>query len=145
MTPEDADALTHKIIAAAMEVHSTLGPGLLESVYEACLGHELATRGHVVEHQVPVAVRYKDLAIPKAFRMDLLIDGTVVVELKSATQTTERDFAQLYGYVKLSRKSVGLLFNFNTAHLRQGIRRVSFVDARGGEARVEVPGGPEAA
>ena len=107
-----------------MEVHSELGPGLLESVYETCLAYELAQRGLKVERQVPVNVRYKEQEFDSALRLDLLVEGSVIVELKAVEEIAPIHTAQALTYLKLTGKKLCLLLNFNTVHLRHGIKRV---------------------
>ena len=117
--------LTDKIIGAALEVHRTLGPGLLESTYVACLAHELALRGLPFEKERPLPVRYKDVLLDCGYRLDFLIDGKVIVELKSVDQLVPIHTAQLMTYMRLLGCQVGLLMNFNTEKLRDGlVRRV---------------------
>ena len=120
----DLDQITGQIVDAAMKVHSCLGPGLLESVYEKCLKHELMKRGLRVESQVWLPVIYDSVVIEGAYKIDLLVEGEVVVELKVVDQLLPLHKAQLLSYLKLSNKRVGLLINFNVVHLRDGIRRV---------------------
>ncbi len=115
--------LTRQIIGAAIEVHRHLGPGLLESVYEACLVHELAERGLVVDRQVELPVRYKNASIDCDYRVDLIINDQVVVELKAVETVHPIHEAQLMTYLRLSGKKVGLLINFNVRLLRDGITR----------------------
>ena len=115
--------LTGAIIGAAMEVHSALGPGLLESAYESCLFFELVERGIQVERQVALPVEYKKCTVDCGFRIDLLVESEVVVELKAVEKTLPIHTAQLMSYLKLSGKRVGLLINFNVASLRDGIIR----------------------
>jgi GxxExxY protein len=115
---------TSRIIAAAMDVHDALGPGLLESAYEACLDWELRARGMSVMRQVPVPVRYKGVDIGCGYRLDLLVDDTVVLELKTVVALAPVHTAQVMTYLRLSKKRVGLLINFYTKHLRTGIKRV---------------------
>jgi GxxExxY protein len=112
------------IIDAAMKVHSALGPGLLESTYEACLIHELWKTGMKVEAQVCLPVVYDGVTIDAGYRIDLLVAGTVIVELKAVEKVLPIHQAQLLSYLKLSGKKVGLLINFNVLHLRDGIKRV---------------------
>jgi GxxExxY protein len=107
-----------------MKVHSALGPGMLESVYEKCLKHELTKRGLKVVSQVWLPVLYDGVEIEGGYRIDLLVEDSVVVELKVVEQLLEVHKAQLLSYLKLSGKSVGLLINFNVVHLRDGIRRL---------------------
>jgi GxxExxY protein len=107
-----------------MKVHSALGPGLLESAYQACLLHELHKRGHQVKSQVALPVIYDGTKIDVGYRLDLVVDGTVIVELKCVDQFHSIHEAQLLSYLKLSGKPVGLLINFHVAHLRNGIKRM---------------------
>lgn len=116
--------LTHEIIGSAIEVHRVLGPGLLESVYEAALCHEILLRGHQVERQVAVPVAYKGLALNAGIRLDLRIAHRVVVEVKSVERLHPIHRAQLLTYLKLTDLRIGLLFNFNVEFLRNGMRRV---------------------
>jgi GxxExxY protein len=105
-------------------VHTALGPGLLESAYEACLVYELSKRGIVVRNQVPLPVVYEGVVIEVGYRIDLLVAETVIVELKSIDQLAPIHKAQLLSYLKLSGKKVGLLINFNVELLKQGITRI---------------------
>lgn len=116
--------VTHEIIGAAIEVHRVLGPGLLESAYEECLAHELSARQISFERQKPVPVVYKDCRLECGYRMDFLVNGKVVVELKSIDALAPVHDAIILTYMRLSGSSVGLLINFNVASLRQGIRRL---------------------
>jgi GxxExxY protein len=112
------------VVDYAMKVHSALGPGLLESAYELCLIRELRKRGLRVESQVPIAVRYDGEILDVGYRADLLVEGVVLVELKSVEAVLPIHKAQLLSYLRLSGKEVGLLINFNVEHLRDGIKRV---------------------
>jgi GxxExxY protein len=116
--------LTHEIIGCAIEVHRVLGPGLLESVYEAALFHEVSLRGILSERQVMVPVVYKGLKLNAGIRLDLRIAGRVVVEVKSVERLHQIHRAQLLTYLKLTGLRTGLLFNFNVEFLRNGMRRV---------------------
>ncbi|MGB8061061.1 MAG: GxxExxY protein [Candidatus Sulfotelmatobacter sp.] len=118
------DEITGSIVDAAMRVHTALGPGLIESVYEKCLKHELIKRGLRVESQIWVPVIYDGVEIEGGYKIDLLVDGQVIVELKVVEQLLEVHKAQLLSYLKLSNKHVGLVINFNVVHLRNGIRRL---------------------
>lgn len=120
----DEDELSSRIIGAAIEVHRVLGPGLLESAYRTALTHELRPLGLNVEVEVPVAIRYKDLAIPAALRLDLMVDGTVVLELKSVEKIMPLHEAQLLTYLRCLDKRLGLLLNFNETMLKRGVRRI---------------------
>ena len=115
--------LTRKILGAAIEVHRALGPGLLESTYEICLCHELALRNLSFQRQVPVPVLYKGLNIECGYRADLLVEGIVVLELKSIDCILPVHEAQLITYLKLLNKPVGFLINFNVPILKNGIVR----------------------
>jgi GxxExxY protein len=116
-------ALTEQVLAAAFEVHTQLGPGLLESAYEACLAHELRQRGLRVEQQQPVSLVYKGVRVDVGYRIDLVVERTVVVELKAVEQLTNVHQAQVISYLRVSGYPVGLLINFYTRELRAGIRR----------------------
>lgn len=106
-----------------MEVHRNLGPGLLESAYEQCLAHELTLAGIPFQRQVPLPVEYKGLRLDCGYRLDFLVDGRLVVELKSVDQLSDLHTAQVLTYMRLAHASVGLLINFNVTVLRDGIRR----------------------
>jgi GxxExxY protein len=116
--------LTYEIIGSAIEVHRVLGPGLLESVYEAALSREMSLRGLQVERQVVVPVAYKGFELNAGIRLDLKIAGRVVVEVKSVERLHPIHRAQLLTYLKLTGLRTGLLFNFNVEFLRNGMRRV---------------------
>ena len=115
---------TGHVVDAAMRVHSALGPGLLESAYQACLAHELRKRGLQVLVQIPVPIIYDGVSIELAYRLDLLVDDIVIVELKTVTKLLPIHEAQLLSYLRLGRKPVGLLINFHMMHLRDGIKRM---------------------
>ena len=121
---EESDALTGKIIGAAIEVHRGLGPGLLESTYETCLVYELRLRKFKVESQKPMPVFYKDVMLDCGYRADLVIENQVIVEIKSISNLAANHEAQLLSYLKLSDCRVGLLINFNVKILKEGIRRI---------------------
>jgi GxxExxY protein len=106
-----------------MKVHSRLGPGLLESAYEACLKYELEKRGILVESQVALPVHYEGIQVESGYRIDMLVENELIVELKSVSNITPLHEAQLITYLKLSDKRMGLLINFNVLHLRDGIKR----------------------
>ena len=118
------DEITGAVVDSAMRVHTVLGPGLLESVYERCLRHELTKRGFRVESQVWVSVIYDGIEIEGGYRVDLVVEDCVIVELKVVDKILDIHRAQLLSYLKLSHKPVGLLINFNVVHLRDGIRRM---------------------
>jgi len=115
--------VTERIIGAAIEVHRALGPGLLESTYESCLCHELRLIGLRVERQKAVPVVYRGAPMGTGYRVDLVVEGCVLVELKSVQQLDEIHKAQMVTYLKLSGYRVGLLINFNVPMLKDGIRR----------------------
>ncbi len=123
-----AQQVSHGIITAAMKVHSELGPGLLESAYAACLQFELADAGYHASAQVGLPVVYRGTKVELGYRMDLMVEGLVVVEIKSVDAIAPIHQAQILSYLKLSGKSLGLLINFNVVHLKEGIRR--FVNGR---------------
>jgi len=116
--------LTEKIIGAAIEVHNYWGPGLLESIYEKSLAHELALRGVNVKRQVRLDLKYKDLILDDEFVLDLVVEGKVVVELKVVKELAPIHEAQLITYMKLTDCKVGLLINFNVLKLKDGVRRI---------------------
>ena len=118
------DQLSKNVVDAAYRVHSALGPGLLESVYEQCFAYELDTRGIKVQRQVILPVTYRDIRIDAGLRLDLLIGGTLVVEIKAVEKLLPVHEAQLLTYLKLSGHRVGLLINFNVPLIKQGIRRL---------------------
>jgi GxxExxY protein len=115
--------ITHEVIGAAIEVHRLLGPGLLESAYEECLSKELALRHLRVERQKPVPVVYKDVKLECGYRIDLLVEGRVVVELKSIDGFAPIHEAVMLTYLRLSGQRLGLLINFNVKVLKDGIKR----------------------
>ena len=119
------DPLTGAIIGCAIEVHRTLGPGLLESTYEACLAHELRQAGLAFETQVQIPIVYKGEEFPCGFRADLIVEERLLVELKSVDRFLPIHDAQLLTYLKLRSLHVGLLINFNSQPLRNGIRRLA--------------------
>ena len=114
----------NEIVALAMKVHSTVGPGLLESAYELCLGHELTRRGLKVRNQIPIPIRYDDLTIDHGYRVDLLVNGRVVIELKAIETILPVHRGQLLSYLRLGGFKLGYLLNFNVAHMRDGITRL---------------------
>jgi GxxExxY protein len=118
------DRLTETIIGCAIKVHRALGPGLLGSAYEACLTHELVGQGLAVKGQVPVPVVYEEVKLECGYRIDTLVEDSVVIEVKSVDELAPVHMAQLLTYLKLAKKRVGLLINFNVETLKDGIRRV---------------------
>lgn len=121
----DINEVSGAVLDAAMKVHSVLGPGLLESAYEACLAHELRKRGHKVGTQVLLPINYDGVHIDAGYRLDLLVDDTVIVELKAVEALVPIHQAQLLTYLKLSGHKLGLLINFNVPHLKNGIKRMA--------------------
>lgn len=116
--------ISEQIIGAVIEVHKQLGPGLLESVYEVCLGQELSLRGVQFQAQVAVPVVYKGVRLAADFRADLIVENQIVVELKAIEKIQPVHQAQLLSYLKLAGYKLGLLINFNVPVLKQGIRRL---------------------
>ena len=122
-TPE-CEAVARAAVDAADKVHTSLGPGLLESVYERCLEHELARRGLRAARQHPLPISYDEIVIDAGLRIDLLVEDLVILELKAVEQIIPLHQAQVLTYLKLSGKQPGLLLNFNVVRLRDGIRRI---------------------
>ncbi len=116
--------ISNDVIGAAIEVHRELGPGLLEATYELALQHELSLRGIVSTRQILLPVRYKNLELPDAYRIDLLVEDSVVLEIKAGETIVPVHSAQLLTYLKMSRKHLGLLINFHTIKLTDGVKRV---------------------
>ena len=117
------DALSHRVIGCALEVHRELGPGLLESAYQQCLEHELRTAGIVFRAQQTLPVVYKGLELDCGYRLDIVVDEQLIVEIKSVEQLLPIHDAQLMTYLKLSKLKIGLLINFSEVLLKDGIRR----------------------
>ncbi len=117
--------LSREIISAAIEVHKALGPGLLESAYEECLAHELSLRRILFERQVCLPIEYKGVRIDAGYRLDLVVDDLVVVELKAAEALLPVHEAQVLTYLKLTGKRLALLINFNVPTLKSGIKRIA--------------------
>ena len=120
----DINEISGAVVDAAMRIHSALGPGLLEGAYEACLAHELRTRGLRVQTQLALPVVYEGKQIDLGYRVDLVVEDSVIVELKTVTKVMPVHEAQLLSYLKLSHYRVGLLINFHVLHLRDGITRL---------------------
>lgn len=123
MENNNLNQITREIVDSAMTVHRHMGPGLLESIYEKCLMKELHLRGIKADSQVPVPVIYKGIPIPGDFRIDILVDEEVILELKSSEAHHPVYEAQLISYLRLSGKRIGLLINFNVPLLKDGIKR----------------------
>ena len=122
--PRPINEITRDIIAAAIEVHKTLGPGLLESTYQTCLCRELTLRGIPFLTQLELPVIYKGVQLDVGYRIDILVEDLVIVELKSVEALAPVHSAQLLTYLKLSQKYAGLLINFNVALLKEGVKRM---------------------
>jgi len=120
----DINNVSGAIVDAAMEVHTVLGPGLLESTYESCLKHELLLRNLFVLNQVTLPINYKDNIIENGYRIDLLVEDQIIVELKAVEKFLPLHQAQLLSYLKMSNKKIGLLIKFNVTRLKYGIKRI---------------------
>ena len=120
----EVNRVTREIIGAAIEVHRELGPGLLESAYEACLAYELTQRGLRVEQQKPLPVVYRDVHLECGYRLDLVVEDIVIVELKSVEKLAAVHRAQVLSYLRLANRQVGLLINFNEKVLMNGVHRL---------------------
>jgi len=120
---ESAERAAREVLDAAFQIHTALGPGLLESVYEACLMHDLARREVRVRRQVPVQIAYNGLQLEAGLRLDLLVDEQVIVEIKVVERVIPIHEAQILSYLKLAKLRLGLLINFNVVRLKEGIRR----------------------
>jgi GxxExxY protein len=116
--------ITHRIIGAAMKVHTALGAGLLESAYDVCLVHEFTLCGLQFRHQVRLPVIYDTVVLDAGYRIDFLVENCVILEIKAVEKLLPLHTAQMITYLKLSGRLVGLIINFNVPHLRQGIKRV---------------------
>ena len=121
---EEGDSLSERVIGCAMEVHRRLGPGLLESAYEACLAHELSLHAVAFETQVALPIAYREIRLDCGYRLDFLIEKRLIVEIKSVSELSPVHQAQLITYLKLAKMRVGLLINFNVTLLRHGLKRV---------------------
>ena len=121
--PQHLNQISGEIVDAAIKVHTHLGPGLLENVYETCLAFEMEKRGRKVERQVQLGVNYDGVSLDLGFKLDLLIDSEVIVELKAVEGLLPIHSAQVLTYLKLSDRRLGLLINFNVPRLKDGIRR----------------------
>lgn len=119
----DTNFITEKIIGCAIEVHKTLGPGLLESAYEECLSFELINLGLTIERQKSVPVIYKNIKLEYGYRMDIPVENKVVAELKTVDEFNPVHEAQILTYMKFANKSIGLLINFNVVLLKNGLKR----------------------
>jgi len=135
-TPLNENQISKIILDAAFKVHTRTGPGLLESVYEVTLAHELRKAGVRVERQVAIPIRYDDLTFDEGFRADLLVESKVIVELKSIEQLLKVHGKQLLTQLRLSERKLGLLINFGEVHLKNGIERVVNGLPETGDSRV---------
>lgn len=120
----DENELSYKIIGTALKMHTTLGPGLLESVYETALAHDLAESGLNVKRQIAIPFVYKDIKMEAGFRIDLLVNDKVIIEIKSVEVLAPVHFTQTLTYLKLSDFKLALLINFNVKSLKEGIHRI---------------------
>jgi len=118
------EGIGREVVDSAIKVHTALGPGLLEHAYESCLEYELLLRGLCVRRQLPMPLRYKGVAMDVGYRIDLLVDAKVVIELKAADRILPIHAAQLLTYLRLGSYRLGFVLNFNTVHMRDGIKRV---------------------
>ena len=119
------DEIASVIVDCAFKVHKKLGPGLLESAYEACLAHELKKRGIKVDRQIPQPLHYDDIIIDVGYRLDLLVNDSIIIELKAVEHVLPIHQAQLMTYLRLSEKTLGFLINFNTVLIKNGIKRIA--------------------
>jgi GxxExxY protein len=119
----ELNEITQKIIGCAIQVHKSLGPGLLESAYEECLSYELINNGLNIKRQQPTPVVYKEIKLECGYRIDILVENSVVIELKVVDEFNPVHEAQILTYMKFSKKSLGLLINFNVTTLKDGIKR----------------------
>jgi GxxExxY protein len=120
----DINQLSSKIIGAAIQVHKALGPGLLESAYEECICHELSSQSSSIERQKPLAINYKGINLDCGYRLDIVVENTIILELKSCEKIEPIHKAQLLTYLKLSGLNLGLILNFNVPVMRDGIVRI---------------------
>ena len=123
MNMEELNKSTEAVIGAAIEVHKSLGPGLLETAYEACLAYELRQRGYQVMQQVPLPLIYKEVKLDCGYRLDVLVYDVVIVEVKSVESLAPIHEAQLLFYLRLANRKVGILINFNVKLLKNGVKR----------------------
>ena len=123
--PDEIEAVARTVVDSAFRVHTTLGPGLLESVYEACIDHEIRKRGLGVQRQVSMPIVYDTLRLESGLRLDMVVDGKVVVEIKAVDRVMSVHKAQLLSYLRLSGLRLGLLVNFNVPLIRDGIERIA--------------------
>jgi GxxExxY protein len=122
--PPQTEQIARSVVDAALTVHRALGPGLLESTYEACLAHELETRGHYLKRQIGLPVIYGEVKLEIGYRVDLIVDDTIIVEIKAVEAITPVHKAQLLTYLRLTQRRLGLPINFNVVLLKDGISRM---------------------
>lgn len=120
----EENEITEIIIGCAMKVHSVLGPGLLESAYEACLYHELSKTELLIERQRPIPVQYDGVSLDCGYRSDIIVNNKIIIEIKCVQALNDLHLAQVLTYLKLTHIKIGLLINFNSLHLKNGLRRV---------------------
>ncbi|GHV12792.1 hypothetical protein FACS189491_06510 [Spirochaetia bacterium] len=125
MVTQEQENLTKKVLNCAYEVHSFLGPGLLESAYQACLQYEFTQQGFFVECEKPLPLMYRGMTIECGYRIDMVVEhNQIIIENKAVKELTDIHLAQILTYMRLSGVALGFLFNFNTQHLKNGIKRV---------------------
>jgi GxxExxY protein len=124
MANDNRDPLTDRVIGLAIEVHRSLGPGLLESAYEECLCYEFGRHGVQFQRQVPLPIHYKDVRLDCGYRLDIVVERSLILEIKSVEQLSKLHEAQLLTYLKLSGIRTGLLLNFNVMLMKQGVKRL---------------------
>ena len=124
MNHQELNSISEAIIGAAIDVHKAIGPGLLESAYEACLAYELRRRGLKVEQQKELPLKYRDVQLDCGYRLDLLVENSVIVEVKAIEALLSLHQAQLMSYLRLTNCRLGLIINFNVTQLTRGIKRV---------------------
>ncbi|HMU33651.1 MAG TPA: GxxExxY protein [Pyrinomonadaceae bacterium] len=124
LNPDEIDRLTETVIGAAIEVHRAIGPGLLESAYEECLAFELSLRGLRFERQKPLPVRYKGVNLDCGYKLDLLVENELILEIKAVSSLLPIHEAQVLSYLRMMDLRVGLLLNFHAAVLKNGLKRI---------------------
>lgn len=124
LAPDELNFLTEKIIGCAIEVHKGIGPGLLESAYEECLCYELSTAGISFQRQVELPVRYKEVSLDCGYRLDLIVECEIILEIKAVDQIIPIHEAQLLSYLRMLNKRVGLILNFHSSIMKYGIKRI---------------------
>ncbi|REJ75227.1 MAG: GxxExxY protein [Acidobacteria bacterium] len=121
---QNLNDVSRKVIGASIEVHKEIGPGLLESAYEECLSFELETQGLSIKRQVPLPITYKGKVLSCGYRMDILVENEIILELKTVKKIEELHKAQLLSYLRMSGRHLGLILNFHSAYMKQGIKRI---------------------